>query len=92
MQVCCSKTQKVLEGALEIGISQEDFDLFVQVFKQHPLTTFDHKKFSSEGEQIYAQKLIDEIFQTADLIEDGQLREYFMKAIYDEAQERNNHS
>lgn len=88
---CCNLTEEIIRGALKFGMSQNDYEVFTDTFNLHYITGFGGSIFENKNlpDEIDIPKLITEIFNRVELIEDERLKSYFLDQIYLDIQNQN---
>lgn len=85
--VCCNDTKDALEAALEFGLEEAEFWLFVNFFRGHRITDFAAPDYIKNGIDI--NQVITRIFETADLLPREALQSHFLESAYQDVQRRN---
>lgn len=98
IKVCCSYTARIIKGALEIGMTENDRLIFEQeVYNDHALinlTGFNENRFdNSEGyslEAIDFDKMLNKIFKRAEYLSSRELKDHFLQAVFQDVTEGQN--
>ena len=91
LNVCCQSTANIIVGALEIGLNEDQLQIFLSAFKSdNPIKghQYELRNWSKQiGNRFWGRKkyFIDEFvekqFEFAELLEDEALGAYFLKSI-----------
>ncbi len=84
--VCCDSTAEILRGALEIGMSKDEWSVFVHSFNQHLLTDFNNYELKGKGE-VNIIEMVDKVFESVDLLNSPQLSAYFLDSVFRDVME-----
>jgi hypothetical protein len=92
IQVCCQPhSGEIIKGALKIGLTVTELDVFLENFNQHYFADLGRNPhYNSETGVLNVDVLIDEIFEIASLFSNPALQDYFIQSAVKEVQSRNN--
>ncbi len=83
VSACCNFTAEILRGALEIGMSKDEWSVFVHSFNKHLLTDFNNYELKGKGE-VNILNMVDKVFESVDLLDNPRLKTYFLDSVFKE--------
>ena len=100
IRTCCTKTSRVLEGALRVGTTEDDFEILRLFFFKHTLTRFGVNQYLKRtklddgnwNETLDIQGLVDKQFKTVASLSSLNIQIYFLDAIVEEVSDKEHNS
>jgi hypothetical protein len=90
-RVCCDLIVEILNNALNLGITKNELNVFKKHFDGHRLTEFGRSEFRNK-KMVDVVKLVDKIFDIADIFEEEVIQEYFINAAFKDIMQNNNNA
>ncbi len=91
---CCTDCTNIIQQAITLGATDTDIHIISECFYQHPLSDFanSHHFNASHSLEIDLSKLINEIFESASLLSNLELKDHFLTSIVADVKKRNHPS